>query len=248
MRLEGLSEVLSKFALNISRLARPNGSKKLISDNCAIKKNSLQSIFIYPVERFGFVEVTYMMWLLCSDVPLPSPLPSNIIKICPDKGFLPFPIAALLFMFYLHADLLRCHSTMLMMFLCLSCQMEETFSLQPPFELASSARSGENGIHNNNKAWVQTTFECYLMLCERGRWFFFLPPAEHTAAPRGKKSEQELLFIPERVDFYSYFYGHLASDTITFLLSLFSFFFSLPNNLIFGRSSIICGQVEIIKS
>lgn len=30
--------------------------------------------------------------------------------------------------------------------------------------------------------------------------------------------EQELLFIPERVDFYSYFYGHLASDTITFFI------------------------------
>lgn len=49
------------FALNISRIVRPNGSKKLISDNCAIKRNSLPSIFVYPVERFGFVEVTYMM-------------------------------------------------------------------------------------------------------------------------------------------------------------------------------------------
>lgn len=39
-------------------------------------------------------------------------------------------------MFYLHADLLRCRSTMLMMFLCLSRQMEG----MKLHELASSAR------------------------------------------------------------------------------------------------------------
>lgn len=112
-----------------------------------------------PVERprggrVGFIhDVIIMLWRsLCL----------NREKICPDKGF--FHSSHCCYScFYLHADLLRCHSTMLMMPLCLSCETKKLFLSHS--RLAPSAPD----IHSS-KAWVQTTCECYLMLCERGRW------------------------------------------------------------------------------
>ena len=72
---------------------------------------------------------------------------------------------------------------MLMMFLCLSFETEKK-----SFLLALSARAkGDWNLHN--KAWVQTTFECYLMLCERGRRFLIRPPELKSKARKGKKNK-----------------------------------------------------------
>lgn len=58
------------------------------------------------------------------------------------------------------------------------------------FLLASSARAKWRGISNlHNKSWVQTIFECYLMLCERGRWFLFLPPDPWVQSEKNEKEQ-----------------------------------------------------------
>lgn len=130
--------------------------------------------------------------------------------------------------------------------------MERTFLLLLALELASSARLGERANvdwnpHNNNKAWVQTSFECYLMLCERGRWFL-LPSFRPNQKWRRRSEKNRASVYPGKGRFLFIFLWTLSIGYNNFfiILSLTHNFLSLNEKKVFDYLWASWGRKELI--